>query len=500
MATIDPSSNIRLLKGVPLDNTYTNTVAFSSASAQESYFTGKSIFPVDDSQYQRADKGTLKIKKPIDELFGCNYLMFNNKSFENKWIYAFVTRVEYISNNATLIEYEIDVIQTWLFDMDVLDSYVERETPSSDGYTSHNLTEPLTFPDTAYDMTEITPNTGSDLLSQELVYAVAVGEITREDGEIQTPDSHLISGCPCALTIWLVKQASSLKGLLENGQSDHVIFITAVPKIFWEKFIVNESVVAFPISKDLPKIEQFIVFSSDQIRQNINNVNWNKARKYPYQSLVVMFGEQIVEFSPQNFDGNGDAEFKLTYSFSASPTLVLETVNYSNKNIFIESGFPSVPWSDSIYAQKVASDNSIRANMIFSAISNPTLQGVGMSVVNAAYQQAQSNFNFAHTTPPAHSYSNDNSALVTNRLLPRFYLKTLKPDIAKSLDDFFTKFGYSTNRLKKFTKTSNKNYKYIKTLTCTITGNIPSDYLSKIKSIHDNGITYWNSASNVGNY
>ena len=36
---VAPNTNVRILKNVPLDNTYRNTIYFSTASAQTAYFS-----------------------------------------------------------------------------------------------------------------------------------------------------------------------------------------------------------------------------------------------------------------------------------------------------------------------------------------------------------------------------------------------------------------------------------------------------------------------------
>src|SRR5690625_969263 len=66
----------------------------------------------------------VKVNKNIDDLWGTNYLTFLNR---NKRFYAFVTTMEYINDGLTHVYFEIDVLQTWLFEMDFKPSYVTRE-------------------------------------------------------------------------------------------------------------------------------------------------------------------------------------------------------------------------------------------------------------------------------------------------------------------------------------------------------------------------------------
>jgi len=82
------------------------------------------------------DKGffNFKIEKPCltwaifledvaDYFYDCNYLCFQNGGFGNKWLYAFISDILYINENCTAITFEIDVMQTWLFDFEIKKSF-----------------------------------------------------------------------------------------------------------------------------------------------------------------------------------------------------------------------------------------------------------------------------------------------------------------------------------------------------------------------------------------
>jgi hypothetical protein len=65
--------------------------------------------------------------KSIDELWGANYIMFQNADYGDKWFYAFITKLEYKQRNNTWIHFEIDVLQTWIWNVTFKPSYVVRE-------------------------------------------------------------------------------------------------------------------------------------------------------------------------------------------------------------------------------------------------------------------------------------------------------------------------------------------------------------------------------------
>ena len=84
-------------------------------------------------------------------------------------------------------------------------------------------------------------------------------------------------------------------------------------------------------------------------------------------------------------------------------------------------------------------------------------------------------------------------------------------DIARSIDDYFTMFGYATNKVKvpniRDGYAAKRPYwNYIKTANCVLHPNYPetqgldADTESDISEIYNHGITFWTNLSQVGNY
>ena len=129
---IEPNTVIRLLTNCPLDNTYDHTIYFNNAQAQREYFAGLTKYTLTNQTYQRVNSSRMRVQYKADDLYDCNYLMFQNTNFGNKWFYAFVKSVEYINNIVSEIEYEIDVMQTWAFDYQLGQCFIEREHSATD--------------------------------------------------------------------------------------------------------------------------------------------------------------------------------------------------------------------------------------------------------------------------------------------------------------------------------------------------------------------------------
>jgi len=130
MATVPLSgTNIRLLSSVPFSNDYKHTRWFDNKSSQTSYFNSKTIVhSMQQANFQRIEGyNYIRVDKSIDELWGTNYLMFQNAHYNTKWFYAFVAKLEYVQRGLIHVHFQIDVFQTWKFDMNFKPSFVIRE-------------------------------------------------------------------------------------------------------------------------------------------------------------------------------------------------------------------------------------------------------------------------------------------------------------------------------------------------------------------------------------
>lgn len=127
-----PQSKIYLLKGLEIDamnNTFWG--AFNNTEEQFNFFINNYDHIVfENYTYQRKD-GTVVVPGLYDDLRFYNYMIYRNGDTENKskWIYCFIVSLGYLNDNATSINFETDVIQTWRFEIEnnFMESYIAYE-------------------------------------------------------------------------------------------------------------------------------------------------------------------------------------------------------------------------------------------------------------------------------------------------------------------------------------------------------------------------------------
>jgi hypothetical protein len=135
------------------------------------------------------------------------------------------------------------------------------------------------------------------------------------------------------------------------------------------------------------------------------------------------------------------------------------------------------------------------------ASGNPV--GVVAGIVNTGTSVANSiiNIDVAKHLPSEVKGSMNTTPLSANRKIGLYVRKmTVNKDVAKSIDDYFTMFGYKVNKVKTPSRRNRPHYTYLKTKGCHVDGGAPADAIRRIEQIYDNGIRFWVNASEVGHY
>lgn len=143
MAWITPNTDVYLLKSVPLDNEHKHTLYFENAEQQYNTFYSFLDRAFTAQTYQRVNKNRLRIEENAETIQGDNYLMFRNAAYGQKWFYAFIDKINYINDKVSEIEYTIDDLQTWYFDYDWEQCFVQREHTLSDKIGENIVNEGL---------------------------------------------------------------------------------------------------------------------------------------------------------------------------------------------------------------------------------------------------------------------------------------------------------------------------------------------------------------------
>lgn len=151
MAYIQPDATILICKGIPLNSTYDDTMTFYDNSGkwnftkQYEYFSSKTSNVVTKDHYSvvRERQGVLRVEGDVSLWQDVNYMVFTNKNFGGKHFYAFINQAEYVNPNTTFLYFQIDVMQTWLGDMEFEGCLIDREHVKDDSYYANLESEDI---------------------------------------------------------------------------------------------------------------------------------------------------------------------------------------------------------------------------------------------------------------------------------------------------------------------------------------------------------------------
>lgn len=503
---IEPNTIIRVLSNCPLDNTYDHTIYFSSPSEQASYFQTLTKYTFSEQTYQRVNSGVMRVQRKADDLYDCNYIMFQNSSFGSKWFYAFITSIEYVNNITSQITYQLDVMQTWAFNYELLQCFVEREHSSTDEIGDNLVPENLEMGDYISDgLTNAIPWSGPTT-DYSIVIAATFDKNYQDiagtlyTGVFQGLMFHVFPNDADGST----QAAQFIIGAVGAGKQDGIVSLFLMPSPF------------------VP-IEAFPGPRTYNINSNKNYTTIDgytpknkKLFTYPFNFLYCTnFQGNSTAFRYEYFSGE-QCTFNLIGDMSCNPSVILRPTNYKGAEInndekMVLSGFPQLAYNtDSFKAWLAQNATSLGVNVastglsaaLTGAITGGTgavvgaAAGVAVSIASVLAQVMQAEIapNQSHTSGSTLSYA------LADILDFGFMKKHIRAEFAKIIDDYFNMFGYATHRVKVPNINVRPHWTYTKTLGCVVEGSLPADDMRKICNIYNNGITHWVNPSEIGNY
>lgn len=555
---IEPKTDIRLLTNVPLDPTYNHTIRFTDATAQSTYFANKTKYQLSRQTYQRVQRGYAKVQLSADDCYDCNYMMFRNTSYGSKWFYAFITGVEYLNDNACYITFVLDVMQTWWFDFTIRDSMVVREHSATDAIGDNILPEPVKLGEYVEGSTG-----GSINLLKNLSVVVAICD--NEEQNIGGLFEGVYSGCTYyAFDVTSELEREKLFALnLKYVQSpDSIVAMWMCPTMFIgtkdDDCKIKNTKTGSSYDSDGTEISPVNPATTSLNGYMPKNM---KMYTYPYNyfqfdngvdnSLVLRY-EFFENLTPRfRIEGTKNTPVKACvypthYKGSGESPYRMESLNMMD--------FPMCSWNNDAYKVWLAQNTYINKVKMAQTVVNSTLSGVastvelGLGLQNAKLSAQNSrlsptdarrvqtmNENQAYGgalggyigsfTNVMNEYTNqtmaDYSASIqadlfrgtlgnSNLLVAQgenklFYRRMCIPyEYARSIDTFFTMFGYACNRVKQPNVCSGNglrpHWNYIQTSGCVARGSVPAPDMQVICKIFDSGITFWENGEEIGNY
>jgi hypothetical protein len=488
-----PYTTVKLLSNVPLDNSYKDTLDFSSVSSQYAYFNGKKAFEFLNLTPVKM-QNTIRIPKSADLLYNCNYVMFQNANFGTKWFYAFISDIEYVSPNMCNVKFELDFWQTWQFDIDIHSCYVEREHSSTDNVGDNLVNESIDLGQYREEVAEKTTFFDSYIAVIATAYN-AGGKTGGYKGGLFTGLNY-VSG--------LVDNDTEVQALVDYldttvkaNMQDAITSIFLMPSDFFTTDVL-------PVMHRFDATKQISSIGSYTPKNT-------KLLTYPYNFLYVFStdGNSAI-YRYEYFLNPSSCGFNVQCAMSCNPEIVLEPIGYNNQQFNIDesltmTGFPQCAYSIDSFKAWLAQNSASTALTFAGSVASlgagvmgsngfATAGGIlGMaSTINSVVQ--------ASIKPPQSRGIQGNSTFTGTREKNFYFVnKHISEEYAKIIDDYFSLYGYATNRVKIPNFKSRPSWNYVKTQNAKITGSVPFNDIVKIRKMFNDGVTFWHGDF-VGDY
>lgn len=533
-----PSTTVYLC-GVPLESDMKNQLTFDSQAAQSAYFLSKVKRTYSNFTYQRKDN-ILRVPANFEDLYNCNYVMYQNSNFGNKWFYAFIVGREYVNPNCTHLTLKTDPFQTYMFDVTYYNSFVVREHVADDTPFTHTLPENLATGDIIiYNEERATPfdlSAVSDSDFSAHYWACVVSSYVF--GAVQQMTPNVIGGVPSSCYYYAMELTDLnefIDILTQANATDTIIACYPVIKSAVNVYTIQGAFSSggnlYAVYDKNSDIYRGIVVSRSQLANGVTPKN-NKCLCYPYNYLTLhnSNGSKIdlkienfynIRYSNENiatlhtyYSPSMDCALSVApkfYEYSGTGDIDVNAVNFDYAVDF--NNFPQIAFKTDEFSIYLAThSNSLKMNKLKSDVS--ILQGVANTVtsgnVNSLFNAEMGAMSYRATLTDTlgrlhsktHGQPSGGIELRSKSAGIRIAKKSVTPEYLTYIDNYFSMYGYNVSIVKnpQNSMKTRPNWNYIETRDINIAGDIPDDDLNNLKSMFNSGVTLWHNAATFGDY
>ena len=523
-----PKGQINVYRFVPLDETYQNTLHFETREQQLAYFGcneestgyGDLLTPrantIDKvrlvgTSFTRNERQYVRIQGNACNFYDCNYMAYQNRDFGQMWFFAFVHEVIYVNDYCTELQFEIDVMQTFMWNYELRECFVVREHTLTDELYEHLQPEPLPqfpFVNTNIEKSEYFNN-----------WSIIMGTTYDPEGDVTKPVISIYDNIPVGGMLSrydFPADISTLETALQNlAQLNALDGIYAM--FFFPTALSSGSTTTTFIHrmKTPTDIDGYVPVN-------------NRLFAFPFSYIDVDSNTTEGIFKFELFDTN-EPTFKLDPCVAGIPTIKCTPLNYDSKSVpittdynkcIVMTNFPQMQTSSDNFAAWWGTNSWTElgklaigtGELVYGvAQGNPNVGSAGITTLASAGADF---YSAAHTPAtikiPQGVYSDISDGTMN------FYFKTVQicAEGARVVDDYFTMYGYSVNMVKvpniRNYSTCRPHFNYIKCREMSFHWelfmsegkgtSVPQYYMKKIISIYQNGITFWKNPNEVGRY
>ena len=480
----------------------------------DNYFYNLQRKTITNSQYQRKDN-VLRIAENIEDLYGYNYCMYKNCHFNDKWFYAFITKMEYLNEKVTLVYLETDVYQTWQFDFRLSDSFIERQHPDVDSFNTiednvaHGqliVKKTVNYNFTGGYFVFCSADPSQDDTSNSATYSFSIGDYT----------------IPCLIIYFDSSKAMDLINFVQRvankGRGDRIMSIVYVPHIppsqrsnMDLQGITSGDVGSFNVCTGFNNTGSL----QDTVSCNFGDIpyTYKKELCYPYSKIVVSDTTtgQIIELAPEKFADLSNVQFDIQPTISEMPSYRVIPCNYCGQakafnHALVVHASTSLPTVNNLYSKYMMNNGNINSMKeafagigMASSVATLSGQGVVSSIEQISGIVAQEN--------QASKLGNQVGSISDGAMERICYQNGLEIDFfgmdsshEQMARKYWKMYGYPVHALGTPLLNSGGDLNFTKLVNPNISGAIPQEDIRKLENIFSKGVTIWHNPNTYREY
>lgn len=536
----DRTSKAILAKGIRLDRNYRNIINYSESN-MVNLVSSKAVSSFNNCSFIRDMNNVVELEIDYGTALQADYIAFQNPNYSNKWFFAFIDKIEYRSEKNTRIYFTVDVCSTWYDYWTPQKCWVLREHANTDVAGDNLVPENL-------ELGEFITNGARVDITNNTAYRYCVITTAKPNDSDKYVYSNLCGVIVSGLLVVFKDPAQFANFILElsnDGKLDAVSQAYIVPFgcLNWDNDLTYHD--------DLGATDEKIYYtyngSSNPYQEDKNITRPTSLNGYtpvnkklltaPFQSIVMTNNAGSVNnYAYEYFSNPNACKFRTRYMPVVGASIIsypcdYKGVTYNLNEALVGAKFPALQWTGDVYtnwltqnavnigigivsdgiglvnsalqfSNALESDNASEMSRGFSSSGSGVIDA-GLSVASQLAEIRK------HSLVPMsiRGSSNTGDVLTGMKELGTYaYRMSITRDFAERIDQYFTRYGYATNKLKYPNQTGRAAFNYIQIGAGENIGyssntiSVPPEAMEIINNVYRAGVTVWHSHDNIGNF
>lgn len=522
------TGKVIMAKNIRLEKDYANVLSYSETD-MVSLLTTNAVQTFTNCSFLRPGENSIKLDMTYDNALKCNYLGFQNPDYSNKWFFAFIDEIEYVSEKTVIVRYTIDEFSTWWDYWQPDECFIEREHASTDNPGDNLIPERL-------ELGEYVCNGTIDHVSYEsdnqLIAMVSPYEPDGTSWECTRICGIPVSGC---LTLYedIMAFSVGLRLYATHAQIDTISTVFLIPKSLIDlvndcttKVITGANVYYVFNGKSTAYSHDYHITGRPATIDSYTPVN-KKLLTAPYQGALLFNMAGSSNFlGYEYFTNPADPVIKCQGVPTVGCNIFCFPMNYKNHVSNMLEGiacgkFPALSWSADVYTNWLT-QNSVNIGMGLLGGSFNTMIGAmgiaggseyGGEALGSGIKEIAGVLGeiYQHSLAPLTSRGNVNqgdvfTACGNNEVFVKPI--SITSQFAQRIDKYFSRFGYQTNQTKIANQMGRSNWNFVKIAGGESIGHstnndyfsVPASSMETINNIYRKGVTIWHNHATIGDF